>query len=387
MNQPMNLPTREDLNELMSFNNEHSASIYMPTFRVGDKTLQNPIRFKNLVTELEKQMEKAGLESDEIASYLNPAKELQDTYSFWQYQSDGFALFMNRDYFRYFRVPMEFKELAVLTNRFHLKPLLPLFAGDGKFYVLAISQNNVRLFRGSRHSVDQINLEDLPNSLADALGVDEAQTQLQFHSGSTHKGGEGGGLFASHGTGEEDNKEKIQKYFHLIDDGLRGYLGGDNAPLVLAGVDYYFPLYREVNSYPYLTEGMVAGNPEYVSIQELHQRAWEIVRPIFDKDKNRALEQYGNFHGTGKATNDLNTIIPAASQGRVDTLFVAVGEQVWGDFIENDQSLRLTERGENGSQDLLDLAAIQTLTNGGKVFAEKRDRIPDQSSLAAIFRY
>jgi hypothetical protein len=39
------------------------------------------------------------------------------------------------------------------SDRFHLKPLLPLLTGDGRFYILALSQNQVRLLQGTRYSV------------------------------------------------------------------------------------------------------------------------------------------------------------------------------------------------------------------------------------------
>jgi len=42
---------------------------------------------------------------------------------------------------------------VVVSDRFHLKPLLPLLTGDGRFYILALSQNQVRLLQGTRYSV------------------------------------------------------------------------------------------------------------------------------------------------------------------------------------------------------------------------------------------
>lgn len=38
----------------------------------------------------------------------------------------------------------------MVDDRFHVTPLLPLLAGDGHFFVLALSQNQIGLLEGTR---------------------------------------------------------------------------------------------------------------------------------------------------------------------------------------------------------------------------------------------
>jgi hypothetical protein len=56
--------------------------------------------------------------------------------------------------------------LDILVN--HVKPLLPFLASDGVFYILALSQNQLRLLAGTRHTVDEIDLENVPETLSEA---------------------------------------------------------------------------------------------------------------------------------------------------------------------------------------------------------------------------
>jgi hypothetical protein len=70
----------------------------------------------------------------------------------------------------------------------------------------------------------------------------------------------------------------------------------------------------------------------------------------------------------------------------VQTLFVDLGEQCWGTFDPESSEVVLTDDAE-GSQDLLDYAAVHTLDKGGKVFAVKSSQVPDGGSIAAVFRY
>lgn len=113
-----------------------------------------------------------------------------DDRPFWQHGSDGLAVFLARDLFRSYRLPIRFDELVAVSNRFHTKPLLPLLTGDGRFYVLALSQNDVRLFLCTKYSVSEVNLEGVPRSLEEALRYDEAGRPLQLQAHTV--GGRGG---------------------------------------------------------------------------------------------------------------------------------------------------------------------------------------------------
>jgi hypothetical protein len=95
--------------------------------------------------------------------------------------ADGLALFLAPHLSRSYRLPLAFEELAVVAGRFHVKPLLPLFTDDGRFDVLALSQNAVRMLECTRHSARQLELEGVPPNLAEALKYDDPEKQLQYH--------------------------------------------------------------------------------------------------------------------------------------------------------------------------------------------------------------
>jgi hypothetical protein len=276
----------------------------------------------------------------------------------------------------------------VVGERFHLKPLLPLLSGDGRFYVLALSQAEVRLFQCTRYSVGEVALESIPGSLAEALRYDDPERQLQFHTGTPTGTGKRAALFHGHGVGTDDTKDNILRYFRQVDRGLRALLGEESAPLVLAGVDYLFPIYREANTYPNLLEKRITGNPEGLTAKELHGQAWKIVEFHFQREQKDAAARYRQFTGTDRASSDLKAIVPAAYHGRVEVLFVAVGIQRWGSFDPQENVVHLHRTPEPGDEDLLDLAAIQTLLHGGAVYAVEQEGVPDQkASMAALYRY
>ncbi len=266
----------------------------------------------------------------------------------------------------------------MVTHHFHLKPLLPLFIGDGRFFVLALSQKSIRLLEGTRRSLDQIELTTVPRSLADALQYDLQEKQLQFHTGTP------GGV---HGVCTDDAKDRLLRYFHQIDEGLREILRGERSPLLLAAVAYLMPIYRQANSYPHLLAEGIMGNPDEAKAEELQTRAWAIVQPHLRQAEEAAKIQYKELLGTGRSSYQIQEIIPASFSGRVETLFVQVDTQLWGSVDPVSYAVEVHAEAQVGDEDLLDLAAIQTISNGGSVFALAAADMPEGGPVAAIFRY
>lgn len=383
----MDLFRKRDLKKLMGVKNSWCVSIYIPAQRAGKKRRQNPILFKNSVKKAEGQLRQAGIPVDDTRKLLKPAQELLRSHDFWQYQSDGLAVFFSSGLFLTYRLPERFGKLTVVAKRFHLKPLLPLLSSGGHFLVLALSQNEVRLFRGTRYSISVVNLDKVPKSLKEALKYDEPDTQLQFHTETRHRRGMRAAMFHGHGAGIDDKKDDLLHYFQKVDKGLQDILGEEDAPLVLASVDYYWPIYKEASSYSHLVDEGIKGNPEEIDEEEMRERAWRIVQPIFVKEQNEALAAFNKFEAKGRTSTDLKIVVPAAHQGRVAILFVALGIQKWGVYKPRKNKVFLYEKARATNQDLLDFAAVQTFLNGGTVYALASEKMPTEASIAAIFRY
>ncbi len=383
----MDMLTLQELKDLFVRDAGWCVSLYMPTHRRGPETEQDPIRFRNLLREAKERLLAKGLRSPDVDEMLEPAEGLSVAPGFWRHQSGGLAVFLTSEEFQRYRLPLPFEELVVISKRFHLKPLLPFFASDGHFYILALSQNQVRLLEGTRHTVDEVDVESMPKSLAEALQYERFEKELQFHTGTTSAGG-GARSAMYHGSdlGDED-KGRILRWFHKIDDELPNVLAGGKSPLVLAGVEYLFPLYEEASSYPHLLKEGIAGNPEELTPQQLHAEAWPLVQPTFLEAREEATAQYSQLADTERASADVQETVLAAHHGRVDVLFVALGVQVWGSFDQRTDTVDVHEEPEPGDDDLLDLAAVESVLKGGTVYAVEPEQVPDQAPLAAVFRY
>ncbi|CEJ44690.1 baeRF3 domain-containing protein [Umezakia ovalisporum] len=387
----MTILSHDQLKILLDNSQSPCISLYIPMQKAGPEIRQNPIRFKNLIREAEQRLDAMGMRHTEAVEFLKPAKEL-DTTDFWENQNKGLAIFISPQMFRYYRLPMEFQELVFVSNRFHVKPLLHLINSDGKFYLLALSQKDIRFFQGTGYSLDEVEVENMPRSMNEALMEDDIQKGVQHRIG-TSRGGTANpfqqpGDFHGQGSPDRDKRqEDILQFCHAVDKAVHEKIRGDNTPLLLAGVEYLFPIYQEANTYPYLVEQGITGNTAVMKPEELHQLAWPIVEPLFHQNQQSAIKLYEQLAGTGTTSSDVKEIVSATYCQRVDSMFVPMDRQIWGKFNPDTMTVDLHSEPEPNDEDMLDLAAIQTLINGGKVYTVHSEQMPNGAPLAAIFRY
>ena len=388
----MSLLSRTELEILATTSEGWHVSVYMPTHRAGQDTQQDPIRLKNLLAEAENELLAAGVRRPEAEEILAPAQELEHDSLFWREQSDGLALFLSEDgTFVYYRVPHAFQELVAVSDHLMLKPLMPLLTGDGRFYVLALAKGGSQLYHGTRDSLSPADLHDAPESIKDLLRFEDPEKHLGFHTKvrAPDSGGARPAAFHGHGANEQDDTELMLRYFRQVDEAVVDLLQDEEAPLVLVAPENWQGLYREATEYRHLLEEGISKNPKALSESEIHQLAWEIVGPRFEREQAEAASLFKQLAGNDddQAAEDPEEIIGAAQVGRVATLFVRQGFQRWGTLDPETLAVTFHPKPEPGDQDLVNVAAIQTLLNGGTVYVVKPDQVPSGSDMAALLRY
>ncbi len=384
----VDLFTEENLRQLADVQGR-CVTIYMPTFRTGSDTQQNPIRYKNLVGEAEVQLVNMGLRHTDAAEFIYPARRLLTNGNFWMHMSDGLAVFLSENFLQVFRVPYSFNQLSLATDRFHFKPILGMLSGKTLFYVLTLNMSGPKLYAGNRFSIRRIHSDLLPKSMVETLGFDNKEKNTQFYSKPSGMGGNPPTVFG-YGNQTDKTKQDLIHYFTTINNAVTKILADSNAPLITAGIDYHNPLYRGENSYPHLLEECIEKNLENAEESEIHRLAWPVVLPHFQKGEKKTFSFFEQLKGEHSpvATEDLKTIVQGSVNGRIETLFIADGStHKWGFFEPSSQDITVHEQKEPGDEDLLETAAINTILKGGTVFVLKPEQIPATKEAAAVLRF
>jgi len=382
---------RDDITSLLANRQTPCISLFMPTTR-GVSHEDNK-RWKNLLREAEERLGVQGWNLSETQDLLRPARNLQNDSSFWLEVNQGLAGFVSPQGAHFYRLPLVFTEKVFVGPRFHIKPVLPLLNGDGRFYILAFSQKHVRLLRGTRQTVEEVALTGMPTSMEEALHNDDSampQNKLQRGARHTMPGGPAGGRNAiAHGAGVgiETSKDGLLEYAQAVNRGLQRFLHDEKAPLVLAAADFMAPIYRQANSYRELLDEAIIEPPDRLSAQDLHGRAWAVVQPHFQEPQQRIAALYQQLEGEGRdlVTSALGRTLDAASQGYLQYLFIATDREKWGTFDPATRKVQAHDQTRPGDEELLNLAAHFALSHKTTVFAVESAAVPGGGPLAAMY--
>jgi len=187
--------------------------------------------------------------------------------------------------------------------------------------------------------------------------------------------------------GSEGQKVRMRQYARLVDHALRPFLGGLGLPLILAATEPLAAIYRSVNSYPFLTEQGIDGNPEETSDADLAARARTVLDGIYAAELAELRDTFEVRLDQGRGATDLVDIARAATYGAVATLMADMDDVVSGHIDEESGALTIDDAEDAYNYGVVDEIARRVLHHGGRVLALRRDDIPSEGSVAAILRY
>lgn len=367
------------------------VSIYVPAEGGLAAGATGAIRLKNLLDEAARSLLARGVDRRGAEPVLAPVRPLADRPDAWPKRASGLALFLSPEGSRTVQLPQPPPELVAIGRHFHVKPLLPFLEGDGRFHLLALTARRARLLRGGRYWIQPL-AAALPDGVAAVSGESDYQNTLQYNPIARPHDRGAAGVVKSHNFGEapeELRKAQLIEYVRRVAAGVQEALKDETAPLVLAAEDELRGHYRKLNRCQQLLAEDLDLNPDALDGRALHDRAWPLVAPLFAAERERAAAQVRARLGTAEpdVAIKLDEIIAAARFGRVADLLVAADDALWGRFDEGHNAVLAHGTPTEDDEDLLNYAAIMTLTHGGRVFARPRAELPRQALAAAALRY
>lgn len=384
------------------------VSIYMPAHRSGSEVIrEDPIRLKNQLQQATGQLIETGWRSCDARDHLAELNDLLEDSEFWRHNDLGLAMFISSLRKGIFRTPIPVETRVVVASRFYMKPLLPLLEWQTPFYILALSQDDVRLLEVSAFDLRTIDLpKGTPTCLEDLTKFEEMQKVMEFHTRTApqHPGGRRPQIAFGMPAGSDDavEKKRILWYCQAIHVGVEKVLtqaiakfpvarpktlGAGQPPLVLASVEPLSSTYREVNAYGGLSDKHINGSFQRLSNEQLRQKGLDLMHDVLEEPITRDVHRYHRAAAAGQASGKLTEVLAAAHDSRIDTLFINRDVHVPGRYDPVSQRMEEHERALAGDQDLLDLAAVRTYLAAGRVHVLPAERMPNGTPVAAIFRF
>ncbi len=373
--------SEKTIQELIEKKSDVSVTITLPTHKKGEESKQDPIRFKNLLSEASEKIKEYNSKNGFADSLLKQARQLLDKPLFWSHLDKGLAVYVSENRFDVYKLPYEVEEQVFVNNHFMITPLLPMTSMDGSFSVLAVSRQNIRLLRCTRNEVQDITPSEIPLSIEDYIEIDP-EKQLNFHSGSRGQKA----VYFGHGANEEDKLIVVEGFYREIEKEITRVIKQYDDPLILTGLTENIGIYKKVNSYNRVLDEVVKRNPDELTDKELKDKGWEIIQTFFLGDMYKSLENLKKSTND-KVSNNLGEIVEATVMGKSQTIFISKGEKKWGFYDEVNHTVQYSNNPNGKDVELLNWLSITAFKTGSKVYILPKEEMPIRSTVAAEYRF
>ena len=387
MTQTIDLLTTDSLAKLAAEQQTPCLSLYQTTHRSRPENDQDPIRFRNLVKKLEASLLQT-YSTVETRQLLEPFEALGHDDAFWKQSREGLAVLGSPGLFRIFQLQRPVPELTVVADSFHTKPLRRFLQSVDHYQILGLSLQKIQLFEGNRDVLDEIDLASgVPATITDALGEELTEAFSSVNSNGAN-GRSGGSTHHGHGGKKDQVEIDAEKFFRAVDRAvLEHHSRPSGLPLMLAALPEHHALFRQVSHNAFLMEEGLMVNPNALPIDELRERAWQVVEPQYQARLAELNEEFGQARSEGLGDDDLTQVAEAASSGRVATLLIEADRQISGRINGATGQVAIADLSNPQVDDLLDDLGELVEKMGGEVVVIPAERMPVLTGLAATYRY
>lgn len=317
------------------------------------------------VQEADNLLSRQGMSAEDRENFLAPIRKFA-TNTDWTGRSGSVAVFRAPGFTQTTFWPDIIEPLVTVGEAFQVLPLIAGMAAERNYWVLALSINHIHLFRGAGVTFNEVELPaELPRSLADFMGLDKPDHDLEGRSAKGPSSGAGFGVRFGTTSIPESEAAHLHDYFRTINRALLPvFAHHPDFPLIIAAVPRELALYRTVNTYAPLVEEAIHGNADALGFERLHKEALALVAAHGPRRAEATARELDNAAGRKLLLTDGAAIAKAAAQGQVARFY-------FNRDLRNDPALNSI--------------ALAVLRDSGEVISSE-GAIP-QGGAAAILRY
>lgn len=376
---------KEFPNAIIFEENNPCISLYQPTHRYSPENKQDPIVFKNLIREIENSLKQKYKKTDSNST-IKPFYQIEEEKGFWNNTLDGLAIFANPNKCIVYKLYRPVKEIAIVADSFHIKPLIRIFQSVDKYHLLGLSSNNFTLYEGNRDGFEEIEMDpEASKTMEEVLGKQHTDSFLTHGSY-----GDAGGpaMYHGHGGKKDEIEKDIEKFFRYVDRFvLENYSKPSKLPLILVSLKEHHNIFKKISHNSYLMEEGIKGSYDSFEMEHLTKKAWEIIEPIYLEKTQNLVNSFENAKANLSGSDDLAKITSAAFENRVETILIESDKIIPGKIDYNTGKIELWNIKDPDFDDVLDDLAELVLKKRGEVVVLPKERMPSDKGVAAIYRY
>ncbi|MDI6453191.1 hypothetical protein [Peloplasma aerotolerans] len=369
------------------FNNKKAPlfSIYQETSRHLTENKRDALVFKNLIKEVEGSLREK-YDKKEIKPLMEMFSEIENASTFWSHTYDGIALFASLDECIIYNLKKPISTLAVVSDTFHIKPLIHYFQIAQTYQILDLDAHSFQLFEGTPYHIEKIELSDSIQTTKDEILGTEKTDPYQTHG--TYGGSSGKSTFHGHGGKKAEDEIDLERFFRQVDLIIDENISKKSkCPLILLAPTEYHALFLEMSNNLFLEPKAISGSYDTLGKEETKKQIELLNIERLNQKTEKLINQYHQLRPSEKSSDQLIEIISAVIDGRVETLFIELDKIIPGHIDLVNKKMKTKDLANPEIDDILDDLAQYTLEKNGHVYILSKEDMPTESGAAAIYRY
>ncbi len=356
-------------------------SIYVDTHIKKPDRLENPIRFKNLVKEARESLKDKEFKG--FKDLFSLFKEMEEDALFWEGATESMAILGDEEECIVYKLPVNVKSLAIVSDSFYIKPLLKSFQSNGRYHVLGLNRDNFVLFEADRYGMTEIPVDPQDATMEGVLGTEKTAPHLSVAS----IGGDQS-MYHGHGGAKDERMVDQEKFFRHVDTFvLEQYSKSARIPLILVSPDEHQGEFRKLSKNNYLLDEGIKIDSDALDKKSLYDKVKDVMQERFNKELSERMAAFTEAHAKDLGSDDLIQIGRAIVEGKVASLYLEENTVHPGRF---DAQLGTVAQGDLSDPrigDVYDDMAEVVLSRGGEVLILDRQNMPTGRDIAAVYRY
>jgi hypothetical protein len=346
--------TKARIAELASLQDGWCLTLQLPLRHHGREARQAGILLKELDVRARRELALRSASPREIETLMEPVETLLESPELPHLKGEGLALFSSRGGVACYLLPDPPEPMAEVDHVFRVDGLVPALVEEEPFLLLSLDLHAARLWEGNRLFLREIPLNGL-------------------HVRPPHTP-----VFGKH---------DAEDYCRRVDQAVRERLRGCKLPLLLAGAYPLHTIFRKVSDHPRLVDIPSGGLERGAPADALHDRAWASLKALRRAETRALLEEFGQGLSSWRTASGITDVLPCSYDGSVSHLLLRKGYEVWGFFDPDTGKVTVDPARMAGSRNLVSLACLNTLLDGGRVHVVEPGELPEGIDVAAICRY
>ena len=353
------------LKELKNIHSENCITIIMTTHRTKPDYLEDGLRLKNLIKEVETRLT-ADVDKKAAGKLLDRVNTLANSIDH-SHNLESLMLFVNEDVAEYTRLPIKVEDRVVIDETFATRDLVRAMHLETHYYILVLSQEKIRL------------IEAMNDKAVSEIGKPFPIENTQFFTKNR-----AAGAIAS------KKSNLMAEYFNQADKEVNKLRKGNPLPVFICAMEENHNEYIKVADMQHsIFDAFLNKNSINDPVHTIVEESWTVVKDYVIEKNNARKEELKKAVGENRFLSDTNEIWKAISEGKIQTLFIEQG-LFQPAVMDNGEIVYVSDDKRNDTgviDDIFDEMIEANMDFGGDVVFLPKGELGKFDGFGAITRY